>query len=595
MLIPVGVVLISLTYFGLVALYVAGRAPRWFAGWVNRMKESEKPDVKERRRLVKLQARADHKRHAEICRYARICEKRMQNLLARRDLARVWQEERRTRVQPVRFDYCLVPHDATALYFHIAGELLPRGVLIENLMMDETAAAIGRDIGRAVQPLDTRERAGAFLVVNMGEGVSRLPVVYNWHENNSLMNVMDLLPKTKPAELAVGMGENRNLSYIEYRSQHFLIGGATGYGKTNWIRQALVTLCLRNGPDRLRLVLLDFKQGVSLRIFRGLPHMWSINDSLIPQARRRHLADDVDFGFVDDKDAVTVVLKAISEEMDARYRLFAKEEVEDIDGYNYRRHDKLPDLLIVIDELADLMLDPFKGNEFRKVVEALILRAAQQGRGAGVFIWAGTQTPRADVITPLIKYNLVIKLAFNCTHGSASRIILDTNRAAGLECRGRLIFQEPGNPGVELQAPLLEHEDAKRLLAQLRESQPAQPATIDPERVWRYSLANLGGRLPRDTIFEGLGVPRVPLGSLLAEWEYKPADKGPLIVLDGQGYIVLPARGTLPRRLHAIEDETLLPNDGEISELIKVANNGKIAADSQQTTVMIEGEAVEMR
>lgn len=558
--------------------------------YVIKFRESRKPENIKRRRLEKLQEKKDQRIHKECKRYARIAERRIRMLLVRRDLARVYREERKVIVHAVRFDACIIPYDGTALYYHIDGITLPRGVLIEEIITDETCAAISRDIGRAVTALDTMEKCGAFLVVNMGEGVTRLPKIYHWYKKDSLTNVLDLLPQTKTSEIVIGMGENRNIFTLDIRSKHMLIGGATGWGKTNWIRQALVTLVKRNGPDQLRLVLLDFKQGAGLRIFKGIPHMWDIQSSNLSRATKEKWGEH-DIGFVDDKEKVLLTMIAISEELDTRYRIFGKAEEEDIDSYNKYKHNKMPDILIVIDELADLMLDPFRRHEFRTRIEALILRVAQQGRGAGIFLWAGTQTPKADVITTLIKYNLVIKLAFNCTHASASRIILDHGGAVGLECLGRLIYQEPGNAGIELQAPLLEHEDAKRILKEIKVGEVVKDEPVPEQDIFKYAIDNLHGSLSRTSIWHEFEIGRAKLNEWLISLEYDPNEKGPLFVVNGQGYIVIPGRGNRPRYMYPVADETQMPDQNEFSEIVKKLTRSTMKnVDNKQMTAQDEEE-----
>jgi len=523
-----------------------------------------------RRKLERKQAREDARRLRMCRKYAKIAEHRIQQLLVRRKKAEFYSIDNQAAVSVVKFDYCLVPQDGSGLLFHINGIRLPRGVLIEELLLPECCEALSRDIGRTVTALDTRDLCGAFLVVNLGEGVARLPRVYHWGKKGRLDKVMDLLPKTKPSEIAVGMGENRNLHTFDFRSVHVLVAGATGWGKTNWMRQALVTLVQRNEADRLRLVLFDFKRGAGLRIFEGIPHMWDVESSNLSRAWKDDYSD-INLGFVSEKGQVTTVLRAISMEMDRRYDKFGDAGEEDIDSYNKYRHNKMPDLLIVMDELADLMLDPNHGREYRKEIESLILRVAQQGRGAGVFLWAATQTPKREVITTLIKYNLVIKIAFNCTHRSASMIVLDNGQAAGLETRGRLIYQRPGDPGTELQAPLLEHADAKKRLELLKNGTQPKEQEIPEQEIFRYAIGKMKGALSQTRLREQFNqITHEKMVDWLASLDYKPGDRGPIFVVDGLGYIVIEGRGNKPRRLWPIHDETQMPTQQEYDQIVSI-------------------------
>jgi len=538
----------------------------------NKFHQRRLPESKVRRKLERQRERADRKQLKTVRKYAKISERRIQNVLARRRQAEIFRESGRKVVSVVKFDYCLIPKDGSGMLFHIDGSRNPHGVLMENILSPEVARDLSRDLGRTVTAIDTVERCGAFFVVNLGEGVRRLPTTYYWHKKGRLDNVMDLLPSTRPSEIAVGMGENRTLHKFDFRSVHMLVAGATGWGKTNWIRQALVTLVQRNPPDRLRLVLFDFKRGAGLRIFDGIPHMWDVEASNLSRAMKdEYRIADINMGFVGDKNMVFDVLTAISTEMDRRYDIFGAAGEEDIDSYNKYKHNKMPDLLIVMDELADLMLDPDQGSKFRKEIEALILRVAQQGRGAGVFLWAATQTPKREVITTLIKYNLVIKIAFNCTHRSASVIVLDHGGAAGLETRGRLIYQRPGDPGTELQGPLLEHADAKDILVAMKDGKP-QEEPFPEEEIFRWVIENNKGALSQMRLREQFGE-RVVIEKLtdwLASLDYSPEDQGPLYVVGGQGFIVISGRGNKPRRMWPIDDETRLPTRDEYERILRL-------------------------
>lgn len=499
-------------------------------------------------RHEKQQQQLDRRNQREVMRLARVYQRRIVNVLDRRDLCKIYHREKKQIVYSVQFDCCVVPYDATAVYYHVDPNRLPRGVRTEDLMDPDVCAEIGRSIGRAVATRDMQEKGGAWYVVNLGEGVSRLPVVYHFQVREGQWNVLDMLTESRSYEVAAGMGENRALYTIDVRGRHILIGGATGGGKTNWVRQALCTLALRNSPDALQFILADFKRGVGLGFFRDLPHCTE---------------------FVRDMDRIESVLRGVLRDMERRYEMFERAECEDIEGYNYRRSTgALPYIVVVIDEFADLMLDPDRGGEFRDMLERLVLRLAQQGRGAGIGLWLGTQTPKREVITTLIKYNCTIKLAFSCTQGSASRIMLDNDRAVNLERPGRVVLQEPGEAGLELQSPLLEHRDARQIVADIASGrEAAPPPPVDHEALLRYSLSNLGGALPRLPLADHFGRGSY-VQRLLASWDYDPRAGEPVLELDGARFVVLPSnRGNLPRQLYPLNGSQP-PDPKEWSEIL---------------------------
>ncbi len=203
---------------------------------------------------------------------------------------------------------------------------------------------------------------------------------------------------------------------------HLLIAGTTGSGKSVCTNTLIVSMLYKATPEEVRLIMVDPKM-VELSIYNGIPHL------LIPVV-------------TDPKKAAGALQWAVTEMM-KRYRAFSEVGVRDLQSYNahaVRQPDmeKMPQIVIVIDELADLMLVA------AKEVEESICRVAQMGRAAGMHLVIATQRPSADVITGLMKANIPSRIAFAVASALESRIILDTQGAEKLVGRGDMLYSPLG-------------------------------------------------------------------------------------------------------------------------------------------------------
>ncbi len=229
---------------------------------------------------------------------------------------------------------------------------------------------------------------------------------------------------------------------------HGLIAGATGSGKSVCINSILVSLLYKATPDDLKLLLIDPKM-VELAPYNRLPHLVS--------------------PVITDVKAATAALKWAVEEMERRYELFAHTGVRDINRFNelamkHKQYaDKLPYIVIVIDELADLMMmSPAD-------VEEAICRIAQKARACGIHLIVATQRPSVDVITGLIKANIPTRIAFSVSSQVDSRTIIDISGAEKLLGRGDMLFLENGSSKpVRLQGTFVSDEEIDRITAHVR-------------------------------------------------------------------------------------------------------------------------------
>ncbi|MDR7856215.1 DNA translocase FtsK [Tissierella sp.] len=198
---------------------------------------------------------------------------------------------------------------------------------------------------------------------------------------------------------------------------HLLIAGATGSGKSVCINTIIMNILYKSSPDDVKLLLIDPKV-VELSIYNGIPHL------LIP--------------VVTDAKKAAFALNWAVEEMEKRYKLFAKNNVRDIASYNSKIKDnqenKLPNIVIIIDELADLMMVA------AQEIEDYICRLAQMARAAGMYLIVATQRPSVDVITGTIKANIPSRISFAVSSQVDSRTILDMAGAEKLLGKGDMLF-----------------------------------------------------------------------------------------------------------------------------------------------------------
>ncbi len=266
----------------------------------------------------------------------------------------------------------------------------------------------------------------------------------------SLVALRDLLTSEafnrlkNPLRFALGLNVSGNAVAADLSNMpHLLVAGATGSGKSVCVNALICGLLLNNTPDDLRLVMVDPKR-VELTGYNGIPHL------LAP--------------VVVDLERVVTVLQWVTREMDMRYRKLAEAGCRNIQEYNHkivsRGEQKLPYLVVIIDELADLMM--LAPDE----TERTITRLAQLARATGIHLVIATQRPSVDVVTGLIKANFPARIAFAVASGIDSRVILDQPGAERLLGRGDMLFQAPDAPApVRLQGVYVSESEIQRLVA----------------------------------------------------------------------------------------------------------------------------------
>ncbi len=255
------------------------------------------------------------------------------------------------------------------------------------------------------------------------------------NKENSAVNLRDLLEsdafRSFPSNIAFAVGKDIGGQTVVFdiaRMPHVLIAGSTGSGKSVCINTLIMSILYKANPDDVKLIMVDPKV-VELSVYNGIPHL------LIPVV-------------TDPKKAAAALQWAVAEMTD-RYKKFADHNVRDLKGYNKLAESaanpndpsapvKMPQIVIIVDELADLMMVA-SGD-----VEEAIVRLAQLARAAGIHLVIATQRPSVDVITGLIKANMPSRIAFAVSSGVDSRTILDMNGAEKLLGKGDMLFYPQG-------------------------------------------------------------------------------------------------------------------------------------------------------
>ena len=268
----------------------------------------------------------------------------------------------------------------------------------------------------------------------------------------SLREVLDAKENNKPdSKLMIGLGRDITgqavLAELN-KMPHLLVAGSTGSGKSVCINGIIVSIIMRAKPHEVKMMMIDPKM-VELNVYNGIPHL------LAP--------------VVTDPRKASQALKKVVSEMERRYDLFSHTGMRNIEGYNEHirkwneeneeKHPKLPYIVVIVDELADLMM--VASND----VEDSITRLAQMARAAGIHLIIATQRPSVDVITGVIKANIPSRIAFAVSSSIDSRTILDMGGAEKLLGRGDMLFLAAGaSKPVRVQGAYLSDQEVEKVV-----------------------------------------------------------------------------------------------------------------------------------
>lgn len=272
----------------------------------------------------------------------------------------------------------------------------------------------------------------------------------------AMVSVREILETIKPSDddkkLLVAFGQDimgNSVTWQINKTPHMLVAGSTGSGKSVCINSLIISMLMRTRPDEVKLVLVDPKK-VELSMYNGVPHLLA---PVVTDARKANIA-----------------LKKIVVEMERRYDLFESSGTKNIEGYNKLVDKKneedpnldmkrLPFIVVIIDELADLMMVA------AKEVEDSIMRITQMARAAGIHLIVATQRPSTDVITGVVKANIPTRVAFAVSSQIDSRTILDMVGAEKLLGKGDMLFLPQGeNVPIRVQGTFISDDEIKAVV-----------------------------------------------------------------------------------------------------------------------------------
>jgi S-DNA-T family DNA segregation ATPase FtsK/SpoIIIE len=327
---------------------------------------------------------------------------------------------------------------------------------ISNLAND-MARALSSGSVRVVAPLPGKHTIGIEVPNSQRETVRLKDLVLRGGSQISRMHIPLFLGKSSSGEALVS-----DLAAMP----HLLIAGTTGSGKSVCINTIITSIMLTRRPDEVKMILIDPKM-VEMAIFESIPHLMCPTVTEVRRAEQ--------------------ILEWATTTMDERYELLAEAKVRNIASYNMLTHEqlielfapstpeeeakipkKMPHIVIIIDELADLMMTS------AKEVEAYIVRIAQKSRAVGIHLIVATQRPQATVVTGLIKANMPSRIGFRVAARMDSRIILDQNGAETLLGQGDMLFLKPGTSDlIRSQGAYLDDDELRGIVKFLKDV--AQP------------------------------------------------------------------------------------------------------------------------
>ena len=311
------------------------------------------------------------------------------------------------------------------------------GVKVQKFttLSDDIALAMRATTVRVVAPIPGKNRVG-IEVPNADFSTVYLKEVLAGNEFRSSKSKLtlslgkDIAGKSMVADLA--------------EMPHLLIAGTTGSGKTVCVNGIIMSMIFNASPDEVKFVMVDPKM-VELAQYNDIPHL------LCP--------------VVTDSQKASAALQWVVSEMETRYRALSKEGVRNLPGYNARGH-KMPYIVVIIDELADLM------QLSAKAVESAITRIAQLSRAVGIHLILATQRPSVDVITGVIKANFPARISFKVASKVDSRTVLDMNGAESLLGKGDMLFIKPGDAKpTRGQCSYVRDEEIQRVIRFIRDQQ----------------------------------------------------------------------------------------------------------------------------
>lgn len=461
----------------------------------------------------------------------------------------------------IRFDR--VEHSPLIYRYHVDARRLPYKVSIMDLYQDGVCTTLSASVEHPVRAK----------IEQIGTYVTGL-----WYEIEiaatlgipNLCKFSDLLPlipqSAPPLAFIVGYGENKRPHIRSLDDMpHFLGGGQTSGGKSNFMHVMLCTFIARNKPDDLRLLMVDMKfNGIELDRYKGLPHM--ISD--VP---------DLPDGIAGMPEQAIKVLKWIVQEGNRRGRMFKNEGTQNLKAWNRKhRTRKLPSIICVIDELALLRLDPTYGNEAYNLIREI----SSVARAAGIHLVAFTQTSNKRVIDEMIKVNFPGRICFSVPDASSSILFVGDGSAINLMPAGRARFKH-GTDNFLAQTPLIQVSEIDEIVNNAKAGKTTAKLSktiVTPEEIIEWAIENNNSSLAVADVHNKFStrIEQAAVIKLLKEME------GETFEISDRTYKVLPGAGKRPRIVEKIEGNGVSP-DPNLHNITQNASDTTVTRDEEVT------------
>ncbi len=426
------------------------------------------------------------------------------------DLANEGKKKKKHKVQRVRFSQCFTTPER--IYYRVeinrlsmgitTKNVLPHLVTVRQLTHEDTLYELSHACTRLVTAIDTDYNHGVWIVVNRGVGSDGVPIHVSYNDTDILDELADAYSVNYfGAPVIVGVGQYRKTYFLEFSEHpHWLVAGTSGGGKSNIIRTMISTWIRFMSPDDIRLVMIDLKQ-MEFKRYSKIPHL------LLP--------------VIIEGDKAVYELNKLMQEVERRKAILAASDAVELGEWNKSHPDiKMPRIVVIIDELAELMLS--SGKQVRIAIETLLSRFSNIGRAVGVHIIAATQLPQSRVIPRQITGNMTAVIGARTGSYHESITIMGKG---GLELlpvvKGRMLLKV-GADRVQLQTPHLMPEDSAEAIAIAYGRHAGviylqgQYPMLDPDGTVCYIADQLGGKLGPGFLWKVLAPLAVPHKQLLA-------------------------------------------------------------------------------
>ncbi len=313
-------------------------------------------------------------------------------------------------------------------------EILPApGIKINTIinLADDISRSMGVGAVRIAQIFGTQ-----YLGVEVPNEKREVVTIKELLSNNNFINTSFKIP------LCIGKDISGNIEVIDLsKTPHLLVAGTTGSGKSVFINTLLASILYRFSPEELRLILIDPKM-LELSVYNDIAHL------LTP--------------VVTEPKKAIITLKWVCKEMERRYSLMNEENTRGLEGYNEKAHEKLPYIVVFIDEMADLMMTA--GKE----VEHYVQRLAQMARACGIHLVMATQRPSVDIITGSIKANFPSRISFQVASKYDSRTVLGEVGAEQLLGNGDMLMTKNGGNIIRYQSAFISDNEVNKLIKEIK-------------------------------------------------------------------------------------------------------------------------------